>query len=288
MSRIRIVTDSAAALDPHAVQRLGITVVPLTVRIGRETYQDGKDLSAIELLHRMTDEHVQPQVVGPTVDDFRRVYASLTRHTDQIISLHSSAGLSSVKNAADKAAEEFLGRCDIIVIDSETVSLGLGILVEEAARLARDNVPLNEVVRHVRGVIRHLYVVFITQTLDYLEHSHLVSPAQAIVGSMLNIKPFLLLEEGQLMPMEKVQTPERAFDKLAEFAGEFSRIERLAILQATPDVTQRTKTLIAHLNAVTPGHKISVFVYGPVIASKLGPDSLGLVVYDGLSGSWML
>jgi len=286
VSRIRIVTDSAAALDPGAVQKLGITVVPLTVRIGRETYQDRKELNAEHLLHRMADEHVRPQVVGPTAEDFRRVYGSLTRHTDQIISLHSSAGLSPVRDAAARAAEEFLGRCDIIVIDSETVSLGLGILVEEAARLSRNNIPLNEVVRHVRGVIRHLYVAFITQTLDYLEHSHLISPAQAIVGSMLDIEPFLLLEEGQLMPMEKVQTPERAVDKLAEFAGEFSRIERLAILQSTPNVTHRTQMLLDHLNAVAPGHKVPIFVYGPVIASKLGPDGLGLMVYDGPGNSW--
>jgi len=286
VSRIHIVTDSTAILDPIAVQRLGITVLPLEIRIDGKTYQDGKDLSSEELLLRMTRDHVHPQIVGPTAEDFRRVYQNLTHKTDQIISLHSSASLSPIKRQAARAAEGFLGRCDILVIDSETVSLGLGILVEEAARLARENVPLNAIVRHIRGMIRHIYVVFVTDTLDYLEHSHLISPAQAVLGSMLNIKPFLLIEDGQIIPQEKVRTPERAIDKLAEFAGEFTKIERLAILQSTPYATEETKTLTDRLETVVPGHDAPIVVYGPVLASIIGPDSLGLMVYDGPRSTW--
>jgi len=271
VSRIHIVTDSTAILDPIAVQRLGITVLPLEIRIDGKTYQDGKDLSSEELLLRMTRDHVHPQIVGPTAES---------------ISLHSSASLSPIKRQAARAAEGFLGRCDILVIDSETVSLGLGILVEEAARLARENVPLNAIVRHIRGMIRHIYVVFVTDTLDYLEHSHLISPAQAVLGSMLNIKPFLLIEDGQIIPQEKVRTPERAIDKLAEFAGEFTKIERLAILQSTPYATEETKTLTDRLETVVPGHDAPIVVYGPVLASIIGPDSLGLMVYDGPRSTW--
>ena len=287
MSRIHIVTDSAAVLDPAAVKRFGITVMPLKIRIAGKTYEDGTDIDGEELLLRMTKDHVRPQVIGPTTEDFRRVFRTLTRKTDQIISLHSSSSLSPIGCQAARAADEFLGRCDISVIDSETVSLGLGILVEEAARLAQDNVPLNEIVRRIRGMIRHIYVAVVTDTLDYLEHSRLVSPAQAILGSMLKIKTFLLIEEGEIIPQEKVRIPDRAIDKLTEFAGEFSRIEHLAILQNTSYATDETKTFTDRLEAVAPGHATPILVYGPVLAAQIGPDGLGLMVYDGPRSSWI-
>jgi len=286
VSKIHIVTDSAAVLDPTAVKRFGITVMPLKIRIDGKIYEDGTDISPETLLLRMTRDHIRPQVIGPTTDDFRKAYRTLTRDTDQIISLHSSASLSPIVPQATRAADEFLGRCDISVIDSETTSLGLGILVEEAARLAQANLPLNEIVRQIRGMIRHIYVVFVTATLDYLEHSHLISPAQAVLGSMLNIKPFLLVEEGEIVPQEKVRTPDRAIDKLAEFAGEFSRIERLAILQSASYANDETRLLTDRLEAIVPGREIPILVYGPVLATQIGPDGLGLMVYDGPGRSW--
>ena len=220
--------------------------------------------------------------MGPTAEQFQELYSQLTRTTTQIISLHSSASLSLVLREARRAAREFLGRCDIVVMDSETISLGLGILVQAAARLAQDEVPLAEIVRELRGMIRHVYIVMITDTLDYLEHSGLISPAQAILGTMLDIKPFLAIEEGKIIPMEKVRSGDRAIEKIAEFASEFSRIERMAILQSTPYPTEGTKMLRERLEIVAPGHSAPILLYGPVLASHIGPDGRGLVVYESM------
>ncbi|NLE44174.1 MAG: DegV family protein [Chloroflexi bacterium] len=280
MSRVHIITDSAAKIDPNVAKRLDITVVPLKIRIEGKTYQHGDDIDSEKLLLRMSQEHIRPRIVGPTAEELRRIYAQVTRHTDQVISLHSSANLSLVHREARKAAGEFLGRCDIAVVDSETLSLGLGILAEEAARLAAADVSLSEIVRRIRGMIRHIYIDLITETLDYLEHSRLISPAQAILGTMLNIKPFLALEEGQIIPMEKVRSPERAIDKLAEFAGEFTKIDRIAILQSTPYPTDDTSALRERLESVAPGHEFPILLYGPVLACHIGPNALGLIVYE--------
>jgi DegV family protein with EDD domain len=278
--KVHIVTDSAATIEPAAAERLGVTVVPLTIRIGKQDYQDGSELDHEELLMQMARERIRPQIVGPTADQFRELYNRLTRQTNQIISLHSSAGLSLVWREARIASREFLGRCDIAVMDSETLSLGLDILVREAARLASDSVPLAEIQRQIRGFIRRIYIVLITDTLDYLEHGHFISPAQAILGAMLGIKPFLAIEEGKIIPIEKVRSRERAIDKLAEFANEFSAIEQMAILQSTPYPTEETKMLVERLELIAPGKQYPILLYGPLLASHIGPDGMGMIVYE--------
>ena len=281
MSRVYIVTDSATTIETAVAEHLDITVLPLTVRIDHQDYQDGADLDHEELLLRMAHDRIRPSIVGPTSEQFRRVYSRLTRRTDKIISLHSSASLSLVCREARRAASEFLGRCDIVVIDSETLSLGLSILVQEAARLANASIPLSEIMRQMRGIIRRIYIVLVTDTLDYLEHSQRVSPAQAILGTMLGTKPFLALEEGEIIPMEKVRNRERAIDKLAEFASEFSSIEQVAILQSTRYPTPETKMLQDRLALIAPGHDFPILLYGPLLASHIGPDGMGLIVYEG-------
>ena len=279
---VHIVTDGAAATDPSIARRLGIAVVPLTIRIEGKDYRDGVEIETEELLLRMHRERIRPRVVGPTAGDFHEVYSRLTRETDQIISLHSSASLSSTQREAQTAATAFLGRCDIVVMNSETLSLGLDLLVQEAAELARSAVPLNDIVRHIRGMIRHVYIVLVTETLDYLEHSGRVSPTQAILGTMLDIKPFLAIEDGEIIPMEKVRGRDRAIDKLIEFASEFSEVERIAILQSTPYATDETRALRERLSVIAPGHEYPVLMYGPLLASHIGPDATGLVVYEGM------
>lgn len=288
MSKVTIVTDSATTIEPLVAKQLDVTILPLIVRIDGQDYQDGADLDHEGLLLRMARDRIHPHIVGPTADDFRRVYTRLTRSTDQIISLHSSASLSPLCQEAQKAADEFRGRCDIVVMDSETLSLGLDILIREATRLANASVTLNEILRQIRGLMRRIYIVLITDTLDYLEHSHLISPAQAILGTMLGIKPFLALEEGKIIPMEKVRSRERALDKLAEFASEFSNIEQMAILQSTPYPTDETKMLLERLALITPDRQFPIMLYGPLLASHIGPDATGLVVYEGSSKEILL
>jgi len=295
VSKVHIVTDSAATITSDVAEQLGVTIVPLTVRIDDnslttrsssfkseavEIYQDDTEVDHEELLLRMGSNRVRPSIVGPTAEQFRQIYSQLTRQTNQIISLHSSASLSLVCREAEKAASEFLGRCDIVVLNSETISLGLSILVRQAAQLANESVPLGEILRQIRGIIPRIYIVLITDTMDYLEHSQLISPAQAILGSMLNIRPFLAIEEGQIIPMEKVRSRERAIDKLIEFASEFSDVEQIAILQSTSYPTDQTKILRERLEPIVKRHELPILLYGPLLASHIGPDGMGLIVYE--------
>ena len=290
MSKVHIVTDSALRLpsavtegvsDADVADRLGITIVPLTVRIEDQNFQDGIDLDREELLLRMARERIRPQIVGPTMHDFDQVYRRLTRRTDQIISLHSSGGLSLVTREAERATRGFMGRYDIMVVDSETLSLGLGILAEAAANLAAEGTPLGAIVRHIRGMLRHIYVSLTTDTLDYLERAGLISATQAILGTMLDNKPSLALERGRIIPMEKVIGRDEAIGKLADFANEFPHIEKMAVLQSTPYPTGETEMLRADVEVKAEDGQFPALLYGPLLASHLGPDAMGLIVYEG-------
>jgi DegV family protein with EDD domain len=293
VSKVHVVTDSALRLptavsegvsDSEVAEELDITIVPLTVEIEGEVFKDGVDLDHEELLLRMASERVRPEIVGPTARDFRRVYGRLTRKTDQILSLHSSASLSLVHREAERATGAFMGRYDIAVVDSETFSLGLGILAEGAARLAATPMPLSAVVRHIRGMLRHIYISLTTDTLDYLENSGLISASQAVLGTMLDNKPSLAVERGKIIPMEKVIGRDDAIGKLADFANEFPHIEKMAIVQSTPYATEETEMLRDDIEVVAEDGGLPVLLYGPLLASHVGPDAIGMLVYEGYGG----
>jgi DegV family protein with EDD domain len=285
MPKVHIVTDSTAHFeDPATPQKLGVTVVPLTIQFGRQYFKEGIDLTEDEFFDRMATSAQPPTLHAPAADDFRAIYGSLIKSTDKILSLHISSKLSQTSARAKTAAEDYLGRCQIVTLDSWTTSVGLGILVQAAAQAANEGKSLGDIVRIVRGMISHIYAVFFVDTLDYLEHSGLIGKSQSILGTMLGIKPFLSIEEGEIIPIEKVRTRDKAVDKLIEFASEFTNIDRGVILQSGKTPTDDTRLLLEQLEMACPGLKFPVMRYGPTLACQLGPDSLGIFIYEGSTG----
>jgi DegV family protein with EDD domain len=280
MGKVAIVTDSTAFLEPGAAQELDITVVPLNVHIGDETLRDGIDITPEAFFQRLEQGGSIPRTSPPSVQTFERVYANLHTRTDQILSIHISGRLSQTLNHAQRGAESLLGRCKIVVVDSLTTSLGLGILAKAAARAAQEGANLDEIVRLVRGMIPHIYVVFYVDEMDYLERGRRIGRAQAILGTMLNIKPLLFVEDGEIIPLEKVRTHEKAVEKLFEFVAEFSELEQAAIVQRHPTPTEETKMLLERLEQLFPGMEFPIIQYGPVLASHIGPSAMGVVVYE--------
>jgi DegV family protein with EDD domain len=153
--------------------------------------------------------------------------------------------------------------------------------VEAAAESAESGATLDEVVRVVRGMITHMYAVFFVDSLEYLEHNGRLSKSQAVLGTMLGIKPFLTIEEGEIIPMEKVRTREKAIDKLVEFVSEFSTIDRVAIMQSGQQPGEDTRLLLERLEQTFPGQYFPVMTYGPGLACQIGPDSLGIFIFEG-------
>ncbi len=282
MGKVRIVTDSSAQfLDPEIIERYDIQVVPQTVHIGSQSFREGSELDADAFFRLMSSNTGHPiTVTAPSVEQFAEVYSRLNRTTDQILSMHVSRHMSQTWDNARLATKTLLGRCEIAAVDSQTTSVGLAMLVELAAQAAEDHESLEDVVRIVRAALPRVYSVFYVESLHYLRYNGLLSEAQTILGTMLDIKPFLTIEDGELMPMEKVRTQAQAIDKLVEFVSEFSDVEKLVILQNTPHPNDRTRLLQDRLAAEFPGGSFPVALYGPSLAALIGPDAMGIVVCE--------
>jgi len=282
LSRVRIVTDSAAQFeDRQFIEDYDVVVAPLTVRFGTKSYKDGVEIDPEEMLHRIRHTDVSPSVTGISMEDFEEIYQELAKSTDQICVLTHSAQFTDTFANALSARSGLLGRCEIAVIDSRTASAGLGYLVEEVAHAAAADHDLDEVVQVARGTVPRLYSVFYVSTLEYIERAGLIHQTQAILGSMLDIKPLLTIEDGALITMEKARTHSNAIDKMIEFVTEFTQIERLCILQHTLRTTDRTRMLQDRLALEFSRLQAPLLLYEPLTASWIGPDAMGMVILEG-------
>lgn len=282
MSDVRIVTDSSARFlqAQHAAHRL-LTLAPCSIRAGSEVLGDHPaiQLSAIQALFDLQGE--PPAAVGPSKRDFEAIYRELQQDTDRILSIHTSSAISGSFDHALRASEQFRGRCDIQVIDSHTTSAGLGMLAAAACAAAEDGADMEELVRLTLGMISRLYMVLFLDELRYLERDSLISRSQSILGNMLGIIPFLTMENGRLIPMEKVRSRLRAQEKLVEFVAEFAQIEQLAILQTSDSPSDEGKLVAERLLTLYPRVPISHLDYGPSLATHVGTNALGVVVLEG-------
>ena len=280
MPRVKILTDSTADLPPDVIERLGITVLPITIHLGQKNLRDGIDTTAEDFSARLLRASALPTTSAPTLRQFEETFAELTKQGGEVVAIHVSSKLSQTFRTAQRAAAPLLGRSKIVVIDSQLITVGLGMLVTAAAQAAADGASLDEVVKLVRGMIPRIYIGFFVETLEYLERGGRIGKAQAMLGTMLNIKPLLILEEGEIVALEKVRTRAKAIEKLVEFISEFTRIERMVILHST--TPEDVNLLIEQINLVLPNMNIKVEQYGPVTATHLGPNALGVVVYEGM------
>jgi DegV family protein with EDD domain len=282
MAKVRIITDITAKLKPELVDRHQITVLPVDIRFGDETFHFGPDNGTERLFRRMADNPALPAEATIPSSIFQQAYSRLSRETSEILVLLSSSKLSNACAQAEAVARSFLGRYRIAVVDSMTASWGLGLVVEAAAKAADKGQSLDEIVRLVRGILPHIYLIFFVERLDYLERGERISPAQALLGTMLRIKPLLLVEDGDILPVEKVRTRSMAIEKLAEFVAEFASIQQVVILSSPLD--GETKEMISQLreqlSLALPRRQFPVIEYDPVLACHLGPQALGVVVYE--------
>jgi DegV family protein with EDD domain len=283
-SQIQLITDGTAFLPTEQLRELGVTVLPIVARAGGKTFMYDQQTSGhVSLLEELRESREGIEIIGPSPDDFRAVFERSLYRTNQMLVILSSGRLSPVLRNARTAARDFMGRCDITILDSQTVSVGLGLLVERAGELLqRGDLPLAEVVRRIRGMVPRIYVVMISDTLDYIYRSGKLTAMQAILGAMLKVHPFVEIEDGDVVPLEKSRRPERALDKLVEFASEFARVKKLVIFQAFSEPSSDALDLRERLVQIAPSLEVPIIVYDPIIATHIGPEGLGLVVYEGV------
>jgi DegV family protein with EDD domain len=280
---IRIVTDSAARVPSDWAQAHDVIVLPHLLNLDGKTYREDIDLAEPEFSKQVRALKKPFTVSPPSVEDFSAVYRQLADEKAEVISLHISAALNDTVKNAQRAREDYRGRCNIQIIDSRTIALGLNALVTAAVTLTEPaNQPIDSVVKQLRGLMQHIYGIFISDDMPYLERSKRLRPAQSILGKILEIIPCLSLEDGDLVAVEKVRSPERAIEKLTEFASEFDDSAAFAVLQLLSQPHDRTLELIESLKLAFPRIKsVPIRSCGAQAGSIIGPGGVGVMIYEG-------
>lgn len=281
MQNVHVVTDSCARFaSPLFVQQNPVTVVPNRLTIAGKTYREEVDISAEEALQLIAQQPTPPLVSVPTVAEYIHVYTQLAKTHSAIVSVHASREIYQSWHNAKAAAQQLVGQCEIAVIDSQTLCAAQGMLVRVAVKAIQQQETLDSVIRVVRGAVDRVYSVYYVEKLDYLMQNKILSPSHAILGDMLNIKPFLTIEEGRVAPIEKVRTRTQAADQLVEFVVEFTDIEDAAILQSKLHFGEQTRMLLERLALEYPDHPFSHTVYSASLAALIGADATGLVILE--------
>ena len=269
---VKIVTDSTADLPPQLARELGITVVPVYVRFGDEIYRDRVDISEDEFYHRLLHGHIHPTTTQPTPKDFVDVYKNLVGQADGIISIHVSSKLSGTYNSALLGKEFVEKECPIEVIDSKLVTMGLGQLVIAAKYLAESERGLDQVVEEVKHIIPSIHVLGLLDTLKYLALGGRIGKVQSLLGSVLNEKPMLTIEDGELLPAGRFRSRAKGIDRLFDFVKNAVDVQDLAIVyNTTPDEAQ---ALVGRMASMFPKERIRLAKLGPALGVHAGPDIL--------------
>lgn len=275
---IRIVTDSSADIPEHIAAALDITVVPLIVTFGTESYREGVDISHDEFyerLIRVRDASELPKTSIPSPADFAEVYRRILEEGDDVISIHLSSDLSGLFNAACLAAREVDSTNKrITMIDSRNVSMCLGWTAIASAELALRDESKETIVAHALSMLPRLKIPSYLDTLEFIKHGGRIGGAEALLGTVLDVKPILHLEGGTVAPLEKVRTRGKAMDRLVELAKELAPFDDLAVMHThAPELAEE---LAKKLSNIHPRGNILIAETGIVMGSHTGPNSLGL------------
>ena len=276
---IRIVTDSVSDLTPTLASANDVTVIPCYVIIGSETYKDGVEITADRFYSRLEGLSRLPTTSQPTIADFQEVYRRLLDQGHQIVSVHVSSKLSGTINSATQAKAAIGDSAPIEIVDSQTASGPMGLVVLDAARLAREMNDYQEVARRVRQTLVRQHGFVLVDTLEYLQKGGRIGKAQAFVGGMLKVKPILTIREGEVHPVERPRSLERAKNRIIEIARGLAPVRQVNVSYSTDRV--QALALRAELaELVGPEHLIESR-FGPVLGTYVGPNALGVAVTQG-------
>ncbi|KLU65514.1 MULTISPECIES: DegV family protein [Desulfosporosinus] len=277
MKRIALVTDSTADLTEEITKEYDIYVIPLKVNFGDQEFLDD-ELSSDEFYRRLTIEEKLPQTSQPSPEVFRRLYSRLLEEYQEIISIHISSALSGTFNVANLAKEKFKER--IHLIDSKTISLGMGLMLIEAARNIKDGYDAGWIVNNLEKARKNIETLFTLNTLEYLQKGGRIGRVQGFMGSLLNLKPIIRVgDDGVYHTYAKAHSQKKSLE---------------CVIQAFQDLAKGRKQIrlaVAHGAAEQAGHYLkealenvcqlqtTVFTQvGSVVGVHTGPGTIGAAV----------
>jgi DegV family protein with EDD domain len=273
---VKIVTDSVSDIPASVVKELDISVIPVLVRFGLETYRDGIDINNDQFYEKLVTSKVVPTTSVPSLDMFARTYAKLSEETDEILVIMLSARLSGLYNAALQSANLVENKCRIEIMDSKCAVMAQGFVVIKAARAAREGAGIDEIMELVRHDLPRVDIQAAFDTLEYLQRGGRIGKAQALLGSILKVNPIITLKDGLVEPAGRARSRAKAMDHLYEFVAGYSNIEELAVEGAAcPDDVE---SMVKRLGALFPEERIYRSRTTPVIGTHTGPGLILVAV----------
>jgi len=271
---IKVVTDSVSDIPPEIAIELGITVVPLFVHFGAETYRDRIDLAPEEFYHKLIHSKIVPTTAAPSPGSFAEVYDKLAEEADDILVI--TLGFGATYGNAVKGIELMKRKCQVEVVNSRKAIMAQGLVVIATAKAANAGVSLDEAVNLTQRNIQRVDFRAAFDTLDYLRRGGRIGKAQALLGSMLKVNPIITIRDGEVYPAARQRTRVQAIDYLYNFAMSYSHIEEMAIEEATtPD---EAEMLADRLSSKFPKECIYRSKMSPVIVTHTGPRAIAVSV----------
>jgi DegV family protein with EDD domain len=283
MPKICIVTDSTADISKEVTEQLGIYVVPLKVHINNESYLDGVTISPAEFYEMLVKSEKFPSTSQPSPADFETIYKQIAaEHGNdvEIISIHLSSALSGTFQSANIARTMVESDLQVTVIDSKKAAYLLGMIVVQAARARNEGKSKDECIELVTQMIRGQKDYFVVDTLTYLQKGGRIGKAQALIGSILNVKPILSLNEnGEVYPFDKVRGKKKAIARILDELKQYAKDDKvlISLLYATnlEEVEDLRKAISEQFNV----GEVAVAEIGPVIGAHVGPNALAVSMY---------
>jgi DegV family protein with EDD domain len=265
-------------LSPAQGDELGVHIAPVYLTFGERTYRAGVDLSSQEFYELLSASKKLPTTAQPTAEDFVRIFEKLADDVDEIVTVVISHHMSATIQSVEKAKQKF-DKVPVYVVDSESVSLGLGIMAIAAARAANQGQDGQSIFELVNSIKQKMNVIFTVRTLEYLHKGGRIGGATAFLGSALDIKPILYITNGRIEPLEKQRTRKRSVGRLVELMSEKvgDSPVHVAILHGntSEEADQLARVVRDQFNIVD----MIISDMGPVIGVHAGPGTLGLVFY---------
>jgi len=269
---VKIVTDSGSDIPPELAKKLDIAVVPVYIYFGDKPYKDGVDIGPDELYEKLVKGPVYPTTTQPMPVDFAEFYKEVSKDADAIVSIHLPAKISGTYNAALQGLEIAKPKCEVHVVDSLSVSVGLGLIVLAAARVARSGGKLSEVLEETNKAVAHSQIRAVLDTLQYLLKGGRITKTKALVGAMLNVKPILKMRDGELVQAAMARSYAKGLDQLFEFVRSYPNLQEVGISHTT--VFEEAEALKQRLTSVIDEKKIQMFRVGAGLGVHGGPGTL--------------
>ncbi|HHV79872.1 MAG TPA: DegV family protein [Firmicutes bacterium] len=277
---ITIVTDSSAGLPTSVARAYGITVAPIYIQVGGQSFRENVDISTEEF-YRMLDGKTIPVTSSPPPGEFAKVYRSLAKCATHILSIHITAKASATCQAARLAAESISG-ATVRVYDSQTLSMGTGFLAIEAAKAAREGLGIQEIIARLNQLRDRIVAYGAIPTLEYLRRSGRVTHGQALLASLLSIKPVLEIKDGEVRVVDRVRSYQRALERMLELAS--SRVgqlpARVAVMHANclEGAKKFAEAVVKKINV----EDLFIGEVGATLAAHGGPGLIGIALYPVL------